>query len=217
MKLYKNLLLAFTICLGTSSCLDLDSQDQLADGNMWKTADDFKYFANNFYGWTRDFSTIISDGPHSDWRSDLMTSSSINQFSHGNNSIPTSDGNYTGAYSNIRRCNILLQKAQEYSGSQSIAQYISEAKFFRAYNYFELLQLYGDAIITDKPFCRKYQNGPVSAPNDWDIDWILLRYTDVYMLYGEHMMFHTQSTIMFKKHQVQEVVIMPKHSQMANM
>ena len=151
MKLYKNLLLAFTICLGTSSCLDLDSQDQLADGNMWKTADDFKYFANNFYGWTRDFSTIISDGPHSDWRSDLMTSSSINQFSHGNNSIPTSDGNYTGAYSNIRRCNILLQKAQEYSGSQSIAQYISEAKFFRAYNYFELLQLYGDAIITDKP------------------------------------------------------------------
>lgn len=151
MKLYKNLLLAFAICLGTSSCLDLDSQDQLADGNMWKTADDFKYFANNFYGWTRDFSTIISDGPHSDWRSDLMTSSSINQFSHGNNSIPTSDGNYTGAYSNIRRCNILLQKAQEYSGSQSIAQYISEAKFFRAYNYFELLQLYGDAIITETP------------------------------------------------------------------
>lgn len=151
MKLYKNILLALVVCLGTSSCLDLDSQDQLADGNMWKTADDFKYFANNFYGCTRDFNSIISDGPHSDWRSDFMTSSSINQFSHGNNPIPTSDGNYTRAYSNIRYCNIFLQKAKGYSGSQSIARYISEAKFFRAYNYFELLQLYGDAIITEVP------------------------------------------------------------------
>ena len=49
-----------------------------------------------------------------------------------------------------------------------------------------------NTIITDKPFCRKYQNGPVSAPNDWDIDWILLRYTDVYMLYGETL-YHTNN------------------------
>jgi len=35
-------------------------------------------FATNFYGWTRDFTSVISDGAHSDWRSDLMTSSSGN-------------------------------------------------------------------------------------------------------------------------------------------
>lgn len=47
-------------------------------------------------------------------------------------------------------------------------------------------------IITDRPFVKKYQNGPVSAANDWDIDWIMLHYTDVYMLYAEAL-YHTNN------------------------
>ncbi|HPT22198.1 MAG TPA: RagB/SusD family nutrient uptake outer membrane protein [Bacteroidales bacterium] len=39
--------------------------------------------------------------------------------------------------------------------------------------------------IRNWPFCSKYKNGPVAAAYDWDIDYILLRYTDVYMLYAE--------------------------------
>ncbi len=41
------------------------------------------------------------------------------------------------------------------------------------------------AIRTDDPFCQKYQNGPVAAVSDWDIDWIMLRYDDVLMMYAE--------------------------------
>lgn len=41
------------------------------------------------------------------------------------------------------------------------------------------------AIITTLPTSKKYQNGPVSAANDWDIDWIALSYTDVMMMYAE--------------------------------
>lgn len=40
-------------------------------------------------------------------------------------------------------------------------------------------------IITTLPTSRKYQNGPVVAANDWDIDWIALSYTDVLMMYAE--------------------------------
>ncbi len=40
-------------------------------------------------------------------------------------------------------------------------------------------------IITTLPTCRKYQNGPVVAANDWDVDWIALSYTDVLMMYAE--------------------------------
>ena len=104
MKLYKKALLILSLGLTLNSCLDLDPQDQLADGNLWGAADDFKYFATNFYGWTRDFKSVISDGAHSDWRSDLMTSSSVNMYSNGSNPIPTSDGNYTSNYAHIRRC-----------------------------------------------------------------------------------------------------------------
>ena len=39
--------------------------------------------------------------------------------------------------------------------------------------------------IKNQPFCRKYRSGTLAANSDWDIDWILLRYTDVYMLYAE--------------------------------
>lgn len=44
-------------------------------------------------------------------------------------------------------------------------------------------------IIHNWPFVKKYQNGPVAAVNDWDIDWIMLRYTDVYLLYAEACYF----------------------------
>lgn len=138
-------------CL-TYSCLDLDPKDQIADGNYWQEASDFKLFANQFYGWTRDFSNSVYDAPHSDKHSDLiLDKSGTNVYSNGTNSIPTGDNNYTDNYNRIRRTNILLQKAESYGNQSDIEQYIGEAKFFRAYCYFELLQLYGDVIITKKP------------------------------------------------------------------
>lgn len=138
-------------CL-TYSCLDLDPKDQIADGNYWQEASDFKLFANQFYGWTRDFSNSVYDAPHSDKRSDLiLDKSGTNVYSNGTNSIPTGDNNYTDNYNRIRRTNILLQKAESYGNQSDIEQYIGEAKFFRAYCNFELLQLYGDVIITKKP------------------------------------------------------------------
>ena len=97
------------------SCLDLDPQDQMSDANLWQTPNDYKLYANQFYEWTHDFSSAVYDGPHSDTRSDLMTSSSYNEYSKGINNIPVSDGNYTGAYTKIRYANILLQKAEKLS------------------------------------------------------------------------------------------------------
>lgn len=136
----------------TGSCLDLDPKDQVADGNYWQTPTDFKLFANQFYDWTRDFGSSVYDAPHSDKRSDLIVDrSGTNLFSNGTNSIPNSDKNYTDAYKRIRRTNILLQNAENYGAKDDIAQYVGEAKFFRAYCYFDLLQLYGDAIITTTP------------------------------------------------------------------
>lgn len=48
--------------------------------------------------------------------------------------------------------------------------------------------------ITNQPFCRKYRSGTLAAANDWDIDWILLRYTDVYMLYAEAQYHQNEKT-----------------------
>lgn len=59
MKLYKIksfLILAAGLML--HSCLDLDPQDQLAETNIWSSPADYKLFANQFYSWTRDFSSL---------------------------------------------------------------------------------------------------------------------------------------------------------------
>ena len=80
-----------------------------------------------------------------------MDKGSKNVFANGTNSIPASDGNYTDAYNRIRRTNILLQKAESFANQSDIAQYIGEAKFFRAYCYFDLLQLFGNVIVVTTP------------------------------------------------------------------
>ena len=144
-------ILLLSVVITLPSCLDLDPKAQLADANLWQTPNDYKLYANQFYEWPRDFAAALFDGPHSDTRSDLITSSDYNEYSKGVNTIPVSDGNYTGAYTKIRYDNILLQNAENYANLNDIARYVAEAKFFRAYEYFDLLQLFGDAIIVTKP------------------------------------------------------------------
>lgn len=132
---------------GCNKVLDLDPLAQIADGNYWNTANDFKLFANQFYGWRRDFSSSVYDSPHSDRRSDLITSTSPNIYANGTNSILPTDGNFSGAFSRVRLTNTLLAKVATYANPAEVAQYAAEARFFRAYVYFDLLQLYGDAPI----------------------------------------------------------------------
>lgn len=140
----------------TTSCLELDPKDQLSDGNLWDKPGDFQSFANQMYGWTNSYNQIVySAGPHGDKRSDILCDKGgYNIYSNGQNVIPSgsslSDGNYTDFYKRIRRCCILIDRAGKYSGSLSdIQQALGEAYFFRAYTYYELLTIYGDAIIVD--------------------------------------------------------------------
>jgi len=154
-RTYKKYIIGLFVVLsamqyGCNKSLDLNPLDKIADGNFWRTQSDFKTFANQFYNWRRDFSSSVYDAPHSDRRSDLITSTNANLYSNGTNTIPATDGTYSGAFSRIRLTNTLLAKAAGYGKPEEIAQFVAEAKFFRAYVYFDLLQLYGDAPIVDK-------------------------------------------------------------------
>lgn len=132
------------------SCLDLEPKTQLADTNYWQTPDHFKLFATQFYGWSADFRQL-DDSPHSDIRSDLRTAITLDVYSNGTNSIPSSDKTYTNNYNRIRQVNTLLQQAEGYAAPADIETSVGEAHFFRAYCYFDLLQVYGDVIITRTP------------------------------------------------------------------
>ena len=139
------------------SCLDFSPEAQMNDDSVWSKANNFQLFANQFYGYTHDIQSgasyqyAVSDGPHSDTRSDLIAGANVNVYSQGTNTIPQSDGNYTTLYRQIYYTNLLLKKAASFGNQSAIAVPVAEAKFFRAYCYFELVQLYGNAILLTEP------------------------------------------------------------------
>ena len=144
----------FTISqYGCNKSVNLKPLDKLSDVAYFKTPADFKTFANQYYGYLKNFTTLlgVTDAPHSDGRSDLTGGGG--SFGAGTNSVPATEpglgnaGNWTTDYSRIRATNYLLTKATSYADQAGIAQFVAEAKFFRAYVYFDLLQQYGGVPI----------------------------------------------------------------------
>ena len=128
--------------------LDLKPLDQLSDASYWQTPNDFMLAANKFYTYQRTFTDIQQDNPHNDGRSDF---GGLNAFARGVNTVPTSDGSYNTAYTRLREVNYLLAKAAAYATPADIKKYVAEARFFRAYIYFDLLELYGAVPLVTKP------------------------------------------------------------------
>lgn len=156
MKRIINILSIAVIALSAASCMDLSPKAQMSDAQVWSKASNFTLFANQFYGWTRDFQgadymSSWSDGVHSDTRSDLVATPNLNVYSAGTNAIPTTDSNYGTLYKRIYYTNLLLKNAESYEAKADIATPMGEAYFFRAYLYFELVQIFGDVIYTTEP------------------------------------------------------------------
>lgn len=145
------------MAMAMTSCLDFSPEAQMNDDTVWKSASNFQLFANQFYSYTRDIQSgdpyqyAVSDGPHSDTRSDLMAEANVNVYSQGTNTVPEKDNNYTKLYQHIYYTNLLLKNAASFGDQKSIAVPVAEAKFFRAYCYFELVQLYGNVILLTEP------------------------------------------------------------------
>ena len=163
---YISLAIGCVMGLGLSGCsdlfLDLDPQDQRTDVIYFQKASDFKDYSASFYsqllGWRTpygSYSIYNYMDSSSDLSSNFLASSDLGR---GTIVVPTNDDRWDKCYNYIRTVNILLKKAESYPGEQSeIAQYVSEAYFFRAYNYFMLLKTFGGVPIvktvldTDSP------------------------------------------------------------------
>lgn len=160
-KSIKNILAGCLVCCGFTvmftSCMNLEPKAQIGDNLVWNKAENFQLFANQFYGWTRDLQSGnsyqygFSDGPHSDFRSDIVCSTIVNAYNQGTNTIEATDANYNALYKRIYYTNLLIKNAAGFDNQGSIATPLGEALWFRAYLYFELVQLYGDAILLTEP------------------------------------------------------------------
>ena len=146
------------MAMAMTSCLDFSPEAQMNDDTVWKSASNFQLFANQFYSYTRDIQSgdpyqyAVSDGPHSDTRSDLMAEANVNVYSQGTNTVPEKDNNYTKLYQHIYYTNLLLKNAASFGDQKSIAVPVAEAKFFRAFNYFTLVKTFGAVPMPTEPY-----------------------------------------------------------------
>ena len=149
LKYKKPTLLITLFMLLLTSCGDFLNKAPLSQGTeaiVFKTPEHFKQAANALYnleGWKDYHGSNIND------RFDKNLD--ISGLSNNGGASAPEDNNrqWNKPYSFIRGCNILLQKAEEYGNQEEIAHSVGTAYFFRAWQHFYMLQVFGGIPIVD--------------------------------------------------------------------
>ncbi len=145
-KIFSILMLAVLLA-ACSDYLDTEPLSQGTEAIMFKTPDHFKQAANALYnleGWKNYDNTAIG-GTRLDQGLDISGFGT-----NGGGSASEDDWHWDKPYSYIRNCNILLTKAEEYTGDKTeINASVGTAYFFRAWQHFYLLQRFGGVPIVD--------------------------------------------------------------------
>jgi hypothetical protein len=153
----KKIFISFIILLPLliSSC-DKDyltelPEDQLVKATTFTNYNNFKTYAWSFYG---VFNPYDLNAQNSEFNGDLFldnnstSTSLVSNWIKQNITIPSTSGEYSGPYSNIRRINIMLDnvdKSKELTQLQK-NHWRSVGYFFRAYEYFNLVSKFGEVI-----------------------------------------------------------------------
>ena len=118
-------ILASTVLLGFTSCVDLDRYplEELSDGSFWKTANDAEMIVSDLYGGL----------PYWDVDDDINSDNAVHgiKWAAGNVSkgiYDPQDMSWSGNYANIRQANLILSKIDEipnYDQAEKISSALS--------------------------------------------------------------------------------------------
>lgn len=140
------ILFVFLVCGSTTSCsVEVAPETSMSDANFWNSEGDLRLAANFFY--TTLPGLTSKEVTQDNWSNDAYPNSSGNEISDGSRPVPAENEDYIESYKNIFQANKLIEKAPlvlEKGGDEIVVnQYIGEARFFRAFYYFEMLKRYG--------------------------------------------------------------------------
>lgn len=139
MKLYTFICLSLLLTLcSCNDFLDRDPKTSLSPSNFWKTENDLRLALNVLYqNMNRSYSL---DNQSIDCFANTGNSVSSGTYTPGN-----TDDVWTNSYREIRIANNFLENYQRAEISDPLkARYAGEARFFRAYFYFNLIKRFGD-------------------------------------------------------------------------
>ena len=130
---------------GCDNLLDVTPETDFSDVDFWKTENDLSGASIRLYQ-QLTFTT-------QDLRSDEWVSRNANSTSMGSRTIPTTSADWTDAYQRIFTANNILEKAVTANVEEQVLnKYLGEARFFRAWYYFDLVCKYGDVPLLLKTF-----------------------------------------------------------------
>lgn len=133
------------IGFGCDDLLDVTPKTDFSDSDFWKTEVDIKGACIRFY---QQLSHTIQDS-----RSDEWVSRNSDGISSGSRATPTTSSDWTDAYHRIFTANNIIEKAVNATVEEKILnRYLGEARFFRAWYYFNLVCKYGDVPLLLKTF-----------------------------------------------------------------
>ena len=144
-------MLALTACM--TSCddlLDKEPLDAFSDSpTYWKNPENLQNQCNTFFNCYNGY----GNGGGSGWfyyqfRSDDQVNSENLQWANTN--VVASSSNWNDPYIEARRAAYIIRGASESGLSTAVANgYIAQARMNRAWNYFQLVRMYGDCVWVD--------------------------------------------------------------------
>lgn len=155
------LLLAITAC--KDKFMERYPKDALSDPSFWATPQDLESFANGFYPLLATpsiFNRDVNQVSNFDDQSDNKTTSTPDPYLFGQD-VPQATSGYwnTSAWATIRSTNYFLARYGKVKGDVSqIASYVAEIRFFRAWEYFKKIKLFGDVPWINKDLATNDEN-----------------------------------------------------------
>ncbi len=141
---FKYILSTCLLILGMTACdINRLPETSISDATFWRSETDLIAATNYLY-------TFIPGFNSEDVWSDDAIGLTSNNISDGSRLAPSTDGSYTSPYQLIRAANNIIEKGPKAAANTSqavIDRYIGEARFFRAWGYYNLVQKYGDVPL----------------------------------------------------------------------
>jgi len=141
-------ILILPILLSCEKSLDLYPKTTYSEATFFASPENFELFANQFYL----ILPTIGLGDDRDQYSDIVAQWSFNTVSNGSYFPTPTSSVWDDSYATIRNTTYLIQKGDEISPDlkSEVSPFIGEAKFFRAFAYFNLLRDFGGVPIIDE-------------------------------------------------------------------
>lgn len=141
---FKYILSTCLLFLGMTACeVDRLPETSISDATFWRSETDLIAATNYLY-------TFIPAFNNEDVWSDDAIGLTANNISDGSRLAPATDGSYSNPYVLIRAANNIIEKVPRASANTSAAvidRYVAEARFFRAWGYYSLVQKYGNVPL----------------------------------------------------------------------